>query len=168
MSFCLSVTLSVCLEQCISYCLPDWLLDNMWTFWTMDVVRIFESDVCDVDMIATFSKSIVFFRRILFDQHVRLSLYSFSQHLRPIFASLSWLKSLTLSHSHALTQSLLTCWTTFVFMSMLKCGIYVKCQLSNAHVDPWDMLNNFCLCSNVAVYGWKWHCFFFDLIAFSC
>ena len=37
---------------------------------------------------------------------------------------------------------------TFVFMSMLKSGICemssVKCEMSNAYVDPWDMLNKFC------------------------
>ena len=35
-----------------------------------------------------------------------------------------------------------TCWTTFVFMSMLKSDI---CQISNVNVDSWDMQNNFCL-----------------------
>ena len=34
------------------------------------------------------------------------------------------------------------CWTTFVLMSMLKW--HVKCQVSNAYIDPWDILNNFC------------------------
>ena len=39
------------------------------------------------------------------------------------------------------------CWTTLCQMSS------VKCQLSTAYVDPWDMLNNFCF----HVYAQKWH-----------
>ena len=27
-------------------------------------------------------------------------------------------------------------------VSSIKCQIYVKCQMSNAYVDPWDVLNN--------------------------
>ena len=37
-------------------------------------------------------------------------------------------------------------------MSMLKSDIYVKCQVSNAYVDPWDILNNFCF----YVYDQNW------------
>ena len=50
-----------------------------------------------------------------------------------------------------------TCWTTFVFMSMLKSHclwlfvmlscrhvILSCCHMSSAYVDHWDMLNNFC------------------------
>ena len=50
----------------------------------------------------------------------------------------------TLSHSHTLSlchsliQSLSTCWTTFVLMSMLKV------TLSLSHSITLDMLNNFC------------------------
>ena len=29
----------------------------------------------------------------------------------------------------------------------------VRCQMSTAYVDPWDMLNNFCF----NVYAQKWH-----------
>ena len=45
-----------------------------------------------------------------------------------------------------------TYWTTFVFMSMLKSDLYVKCQMLIAYVDPWNMLNNFCF----HVYAQKW------------
>ena len=50
-----------------------------------------------------------------------------------------------------------TCWTTFVFMSMLKshclwlfvmlscCHVMLSCcHMSSVYVDHWDMLNNFC------------------------
>ena len=95
-------------------------------------------------------------------------------------------------------------------MLHVTCGMsHVTCLTSNAYVDPWDMLNNFCfevytqkwvfvimshvtchmlhvtchmshvkclswslghaeqflfscLCSNVAVYGWKWQWLFLD------
>ena len=45
-----------------------------------------------------------------------------------------------------------TCWTTFVFMSMLKCGI---CQVSNVKCSSWslghaELLLFSCLCSKVA------------------
>ena len=49
-----------------------------------------------------------------------------------------------------------TYWTTFVLISMLKreylcfCHMpHVTCHMSNAYVDPWDMLNNFCFMSIV-------------------
>ena len=72
----------------------------------------------------------------------------------------SRLLSLSHSPSHYLTlsftHSLSTCWTTFVFMSMIKshclwlfvmsCSHAVMscCHMSSAYVDHWDMLNNFC------------------------
>ena len=34
--------------------------------------------------------------------------------------------------------------TTFVFMCRLKSDCLSCCHMSNAYVDPWDMLNNFC------------------------
>ena len=91
----------------------------------------------------------------------------------------------TLRMSHVICQMLMlilgTCWTTFVLMSMLKseylwlCHIshfachmsqcachmsYVKCLCwSLGHAEQFLFS---CLCSNVAVYGWKRQCFFFD------
>ena len=69
----------------------------------------------------------------------------------------------TLRMSHVICQMLMlilgTCWTTFVLTSMLKseylwlCHMsHVTCLMSNAYVDPWDMLNNFCF----HVYAQKW------------
>ena len=71
---------------------------------------------------------------------------------------------------------LVTYWTTFVFMSMLKCGICemssVKCQMSSVKCQMWNVnclcwslghaeqLLFSCLCSNVAVDGWKYQWFF--------
>ena len=36
----------------------------------------------------------------------------------------------------------------------------IKCKMSNAYIDPWDMLNNFCFHVYAqTVYRWKWQCF---------
>ena len=70
------------------------------------------------------------------------------------------------------------CWTTVVFVSMLKSDInYVKWQVSNFKNDKflyWSLghAEQFlctCLCSKVTVYRWKWQCFFGDLLrSHSC
>ena len=49
----------------------------------------------------------------------------------------------SLSLTHWLTHSLLTCWTTFVFMSMLKSHSHTL-TLSVSHSFTLNMLNNFC------------------------
>ena len=80
-----------------------------------------------------------------------------------------------------------TCWTTFVLMSMLKseylwlCHMsHVACHMSHVTCDMsyvkclgWSLghAEQFlfsCLCSNVAVYGCKRQCFFFDTMTLSC
>ena len=45
---------------------------------------------------------------------------------------------------------------------MSHCACHMS-SMSNAYVDPWDMLNYFCflcLCSKVTVNRRKWQCFF--------
>ena len=50
------------------------------------------------------------------------------------------------------------CWTTFVYMSMLKIVKLSGCQVwSLGHVE--QFLFSY-LGSKVTVYKWKWHCFF--------
>jgi len=82
--------------------------------------------------------------------------------------SLSHSHTLTLSHSFSLIHSLSTCWTTFVFMSMLKSHSLtlslshsLTLTLSHSHTlsvsHSWhaEQLLFSCLCSKVAVYRWK-------------
>ena len=59
----------------------------------------------------------------------------------------------SLANLHSLIHSLWTCWTTFVFMSMLKShshsltlslSLFLTLTLSISHSITLDMLNNFC------------------------
>ena len=66
-----------------------------------------------------------------------------------------------------------TCWTTFVFMSMLKSVSLSSCQvvkLSSCQVWSLGHAEQVlfpCLCSKVAVYSWKWQSVFLDIIIIS-
>ena len=80
--------------------------------------------------------------------------------------------------SHVICEMLMlilgTCWTTFVLMFMLKseylwlCHMsHVTCDMSHVKCLGWSLghaeqLLFWCLCWNVAVYGWNWQCLFFD------
>ena len=56
----------------------------------------------------------------------------------------------------------------FVIMSHVACHMsHVTCDMSHVKCLGWSLghaeqLLFSCLCSNVAVYGWNWQCFFFD------
>ena len=80
----------------------------------------------------------------------------------------------SLSHSYFLIHSLSTCWTTFVFMSMLK-SHSLTFTLSHSHTLALShaLILSFtlsrhtellfsCVCSKVKslkLYRWKWQCF---------
>ena len=83
----------------------------------------------------------------------------------------------TLRMSHVIYQMLMlilgTCWTTFVLMSMLKSEYLWLCHMSHVKYLGWSLghAEQFlfsCLCSNVAVYGWKRQWFFFDSRTLPC
>ena len=93
--------------------------------------------------------------------------------------SLSHFHTLTLSLFHSLIHSLSTCWTTFVFMSMLKShsltftlshshtlALSHSFNLSFTHSRHAEQVLFSCLGSKVAVYSRKLQCFFFDLMLF--
>ena len=71
---------------------------------------------------------------------------------------------------NCLIHSLSTCWTTFVFMSMLKSHAHtlslsllsLLSQLSPSHSLSLDMLNNFCfhVYAQKSLYSWKCQWFF--------
>ena len=45
-------------------------------------------------------------------------------------------------------------------LSYVKCQVSsIKCQMSNAYVDPWDMPNNFCfhVYAQNSCFGMTWH-----------
>ena len=74
---------------------------------------------------------------------------------------------LTLSLFHSLIHSLSTCWTTFVFMSMLKnhsltFTLSHSLILSFNHSRHAEQVLFSSLCSKVAVYSRKLQCFFLD------
>ena len=61
-----------------------------------------------------------------------------------------------------------TCWTTFVFMCKLKSEYLLLCHMSHDKCLCWSLRHAekflfSCLCSNVAIYGWKVQCLFFDI-----
>ena len=70
--------------------------------------------------------------------------------------------TLSLSRSHSLIHSLSTCWTTFVFMSMLKSHILtLSYSLIHSLSRHAEQLLFSSLCSKHTVYCWKLQCFFF-------
>ena len=89
---------------------------------------------------------------------------------------------LTLTLFQSLIESLLTCWTTFVFISMLKSHSHIL-SLSLSHSHSFSLSHSFnlsfnhsrhaeqvlfsSLCSKVAVYRRKLQCFFFDTLSTS-
>ena len=91
---------------------------------------------------------------------------------------------LTLTLFQSLIESLLTCWTTFVFISMLKSHSHTltlslshtlslslshSLNLSFNHSRHAEQVFFSCLGSKVAVYSRKLQCFFFDhSITLSC
>ena len=100
--------------------------------------------------------------------------FTHSRHAEQLLFSCLCSK-VTLSVSHSLIQSLLTCWTTLVFMSMFKShSKFHTLSLTLSHSFNLsftlsrhaDQLLFSCLCSKFAVYRWKCQCFFFDLMGF--
>ena len=93
-------------------------------------------------------------------------------------------KSLTQFHTHSLSlfqsliHSLLTCWTTFIFMSMLKSHSHTlslshSFNLSFNHSRHAEQVLFSSLCWKLTVYCWKLHlqCFFLAhllIITLSC
>ena len=84
--------------------------------------------------------------------------------------SLSQCLTLTLSLFHSLIHSLSTCWTTFVFITMLKSHSHTislshshsfslshSFNLSFTHSRHAEQLLFSCLSSNVTLYRWKCH-----------
>ena len=70
----------------------------------------------------------------------------------------------TLSLFYSLIYSLSTCWTTFVFMSKLKThshtfSLSLFQSLIHSLLTCWTTFFT-CLCSKLAIYRWKWQCFF--------
>ena len=75
---------------------------------------------------------------------------------------------LTLTLFQSLIESLLTCWTTFVFISMLKSHSHAlslshSFNLSFNHSWHAEQVLFSSLCSKFAVYRWKLQCIFWDL-----